>query len=235
VLHDDGGLAQPATRTRISNMLAKVETQSQVASVADPFAAGGSISSDGDTAYATVALDAQAADVPVDDVRAIIHTAQQAATDGLQVELGGDLMRGAAGGGGGASEGAGMLAALVILVFLFGSLLAAIVPLLTAVFAVGSTLGFVVLASHLFTRSRLHRARDDAGGARRRHRLCVADLLAVPQRAPEGCGTTGGSDNRTRYNRPLGAVRRLHRGDRPAGVACTRPRLVARGWPSASP
>ncbi|MDX6236908.1 MAG: hypothetical protein QOG10_1723 [Kribbellaceae bacterium] len=151
VLHDDRGLAQPATRTRISNMLVKVETQSHVASVADPFAAGGSISSDGDTAYATVALDAQAADVLVEDVRAIIHTAQQAATDGLQVELGGDLVRGAADGGGGASEGAGMLAALVILVLLFGSLLAASLPLLTAVFAVGSTLGLLVLASHLFT------------------------------------------------------------------------------------
>ena len=39
----------------------------------------------------------------------------------------------------------------MILVFLFGSLLAASLPLLTAVFAVGSTLGLLVLASHLFT------------------------------------------------------------------------------------
>ena len=39
----------------------------------------------------------------------------------------------------------------MILVFLFGSLLAASLPLLTAVFAVGSTLGLLVLGSHLFT------------------------------------------------------------------------------------
>ena len=53
-----------------------------------------------------------------------------------------------AGGGG---EGAGVLAALVILVFMFGSLLAASLPLITAVFAVGTTLGLVVLASHVAT------------------------------------------------------------------------------------
>jgi RND superfamily putative drug exporter len=84
-------------------------------------------------------------------VRAIITEAQAAAGDGLQVELGGDAVREAAEGGGGAAEGAGILAALVILVFLFGSLLAATLPLITAVFAVGSTLGLLVLASHVFT------------------------------------------------------------------------------------
>ena len=68
------------------------------------------------------------------------------------MELTGDAVRevqeSEAGGG---AEGAGMLAALVILVFMFGSLLAASMPLITAIFAVGSTLGLVVLASHVAT------------------------------------------------------------------------------------
>ncbi|MGG7614362.1 MMPL family transporter, partial [Streptomyces sp. ZG43] len=59
--------------------------------------------------------------------------------------------RGAEEAGGGAAEGAGMLAALVILVLFFGSLVAAAVPLVTAVFAVGGALGLIGLAAHLFT------------------------------------------------------------------------------------
>jgi len=149
VLHRDGGLA-PA-KQQIATMLGEVRKLPHVADVADPFTQSGSLSRDGRTAYSTVALDAPGTDIPVKDIRAIIDTAQRAATAGLQVELGGDLVRGAAEGEGGAAEGAGMLAALVILVFLFGSLLAASLPLLTAVFAVGSTLGLLVLASHVFT------------------------------------------------------------------------------------
>ena len=66
--------------------------------------------------------------------------------DGLRVELTGDAVRevqeSEAGGG---TEGAGMLAALVILLFLFGSFLAASLPLITALFAVGTTFGCVAL------------------------------------------------------------------------------------------
>ncbi|MDX3001247.1 MMPL family transporter [Kribbella solani] len=149
VVRADGGL--DADKSRVASMLAAVRGLPHVASVADPFTAPGSLSTDRRTAYSTVALDVALADMPIDDVRAIIHKAQDFARPGLQVEVGGDLARTAAESSGGASEGVGILAALVILVFLFGSLLAATLPLLTAVFAVGSTLGLLVLASHLFT------------------------------------------------------------------------------------
>lgn len=146
VLYDDEGLARD--KPRIGGMLAEVGALPHVAKVADPFT---TLSKDGKTAYSTVDLDVAAADMPTEDVRTIIDKAQAISKDGLQVELGGDLVRNAAEGGGGGAEGAGILAALVILVFLFGSLLAASLPLLTAVFAVGSTLGLLALASHLFT------------------------------------------------------------------------------------
>jgi RND superfamily putative drug exporter len=151
VLYDRSGLAGSATRARIGAMLTEVGKLPHVAAVADPFTTRGSVSQDGATAYATVALDVAAADMPAEDVRTIIHKAQEIAKDGLQVELGGDLVRSAQESSGGASEGAGILAALVILVLLFGSLLAASLPLLTAIFAVGSTLGVLVLASHFFS------------------------------------------------------------------------------------
>ena len=144
VLYAGSGLA--TQRARIDPMLAAVGKLPHVTAVGKP-----AESQDGRTAYATVALDVAAADMPAEDARAIIHEAQEISTDGLQVELGGDVVRNAQESAGGASEGAGILAALVILVLLFGSLLAATLPLLTAIFAVGSTLGLLVLASHFFS------------------------------------------------------------------------------------
>ncbi|MFJ8744216.1 MMPL family transporter [Embleya sp. NPDC127516] len=151
VLHDKAPVSVPATRERVERMLGAVRDLPHVAEVRSPYDDANAVSRDGLTAYATVTLDGVGTDVPKDAVTRIIDTAQAAETREatLRVELGGDQIRGAQEGGGGAAEGAGMLGALVVLVFLFGSLVAAAVPLLTAIFAVGSTLGLVVLASHL--------------------------------------------------------------------------------------
>ncbi|HEX5203694.1 MAG TPA: MMPL family transporter [Actinoplanes sp.] len=127
-------------------MLAQVRTLPHVAAVGQP-----EISPNKTIGYASVTLDAQAQDVPAPDVRRIIDTARSFGGDRLQVELGGDPVRGAEESSGGAAEGAGLLAALVILVFLFGSLLAASLPIIIAGFAVGSAIGLVALASHLAT------------------------------------------------------------------------------------
>jgi putative drug exporter of the RND superfamily len=118
--------------------------------VTGPYEQGGqALSPDGTVGYATVTLDGQSEEIPRADVRAMIDAAQAGGGDGLRVELGGEAVRGAEEAEGGGAEGAGILAALVILVFLFGSLLAATLPLATAIFAVGSALGLIALASHL--------------------------------------------------------------------------------------
>jgi RND superfamily putative drug exporter len=130
---DNGIFADP--------VLADVRTQPHVVSVS-PL----TLSENGTIGYSTVLLDKPSTDIPAEDVRRIIEVAQK--TD-LRVELGGDPIRNAQESGGGASEGIALLAALVILVFMFRSLLAAGLPVITAVFAVGSTLGVIVLVSHL--------------------------------------------------------------------------------------
>jgi RND superfamily putative drug exporter len=151
VVRDPDGVSAPATRERVEAMLDRVRTLPHVADVQSPFGGPGAVSADGTIAYATVTLDGQAQDVPLDDARAIIETAQAAEGDDLRVELGGDAVRGAEESEGGAAEGIGLFAALVILVLLFGSLLAASLPIVIAIFAVGSSIGLVVLASHLVT------------------------------------------------------------------------------------
>src|SRR5918998_1297114 len=140
VAHDRDGLPDE----RVDAMLADVRGLPHVAAVSEP-----NVSEDGTIGYATVAFDGPDENVPTADVQRIIDTAQAAGGDGLRVELGGDAVREAQESEGGGAEGAGMLAALVILVFLFGSLLAASLPLVTAIFAVGSTIGLIVLASHV--------------------------------------------------------------------------------------
>jgi RND superfamily putative drug exporter len=151
VLADPGGIRAPNVRQRVTAMLGRVAGLPQVAGVASPYASPAAISRDGTTGYATVMLDGQAPEIPATDVRSIIHTAQRAAGDGLRVELGGDAIRGAEESSGGAAEGAALLAALVVLVLLFGSIVAASIPIVIAVFAVGSAVGLVVLASHVAT------------------------------------------------------------------------------------
>src|SRR5215207_8329406 len=150
VVQDPDGLRSPAVRERVEAMLADVRELSHVAAVASPYMEDPTaLSRDGTIAYAAVAFDGLATDVPKADVVRIIDVAQAAGGDGLRVELGGDAVREAQEAEGGGAEGAGMLAALIILVLLFGSLFAAALPLVTAVFAVGTTLGLIVLASHV--------------------------------------------------------------------------------------
>jgi RND superfamily putative drug exporter len=127
----------------VRGVTASLEGLPHVASVGEPVVSAG-----GTVAYATVTLDASAQDVPAADVRRIIAAAHESA-GGFQVELGGDAVRGAEDGGGGPAEGAGILAALVILVLLFGSLLAASLPIIIAVFAVASSIGVIAMLSNV--------------------------------------------------------------------------------------
>ncbi|WP_395105936.1 MMPL family transporter [Actinomadura sp. SCN-SB] len=144
------GLRAPAVQRDVRAALGRIGGLPSVAAVRAPYDDAQAVSRDGTIGYATVTLTAKAESVPREDVVRIIDTARTAASPGVQVEVGGDAARGAEEGGGGA-EGAGMLAALVVLVLLFGSLIAAALPLVTALFAVGSAMGLIVLASRVAT------------------------------------------------------------------------------------
>ncbi|MFE9770404.1 MMPL family transporter [Streptomyces sp. NPDC005931] len=151
VLHDERGLDGTGTRDRVSAMLDKVAGLPGVAQVRSPYEDEQAVSRDGTVGYATVVLDGRSEDMTKDDTTRILDTARTAQSGGLTVELGGEAARALAEPSGGASEGVGMLAALVILGFMFGTVIAAGLPVITAVFAVGSTLGAIILLSHVFT------------------------------------------------------------------------------------
>ncbi|GII75394.1 membrane protein [Sphaerisporangium rufum] len=151
VMRDPGGLGGTATRERVEDMLARVKTLPHVAGVRSPYADQWMVARDGTIGYATVTLDGASQDVPVAAVTKIMDTARTAASGSLQVEFAGDPVMAAEPNPGGPAESIGLLAALIILMILFGSLLAATLPIVVAVFAVGSTISLIALASHVFT------------------------------------------------------------------------------------
>jgi RND superfamily putative drug exporter len=140
VLKADNGLA--TQRAAVEEVLGNVRLQPHVRSVTGPFE---TLSPDGRIGYATVTFDAASADLPYDDIVKFADAARRAGP--IDVALAGDPIERISEGGGPA-EGVGLLAALVVLVFLFRSLLAAGLPVITAVFAVGSTLGAITIVSH---------------------------------------------------------------------------------------
>ncbi|MER7767225.1 MMPL family transporter [Kitasatospora sp. NPDC096140] len=107
----------------------------QVTGAVSPFTAG-AVSKDGTTAYATVSYAAKAGELSKGATTALEQAAQHGRDAGLKVEVGGNALM-AKPDAGGSSEAIGMALSAVVLVITFGSLVAAGLPLLTAVVGVG--------------------------------------------------------------------------------------------------
>jgi RND superfamily putative drug exporter len=110
--------------------------------------ADGTVSPEGDVAYVTVHYAADAEDVTSQELDAL-HAATASAVDaGLRVEFGGEVIEANGDSEGRTSELIGMGVALVVLVISFGSLIAAGLPLVTALLGVvAAMMGIGVLAS----------------------------------------------------------------------------------------
>jgi len=145
VVKVDGGVA--TARGDVRSLLDEMKAVPHVASVDDPFAVPGGISPDGGTLVAHLRLDVtNPTDMPHVDSERLLDIAKAADRPGLDVALGGQSINLAEQGEIG-SEGIGLLAAAVILLLTFGSVVAAGLPILTAVagLAVSSTLTGLVL------------------------------------------------------------------------------------------
>jgi putative drug exporter of the RND superfamily len=104
------------------------------------------VSRDGRTATATLELDRAGFDVPDATGTKLIDLARQSSGDGLTILLGGNVIRNAEGGG--SPEGVGLLAAAVVLLIAFGSIVAAGLPLAVALFGLGISTSLIgVLAN----------------------------------------------------------------------------------------
>ncbi|MEU4172127.1 MMPL family transporter [Streptomyces sp. NPDC026665] len=116
----------------------------QVAAVADPYRAE-AVSKDGSTAYVSVTYKVTPPEVSDATRDALRETGQRAEQSGLKAEIGGDALTVTPAPG--AGEIAGVVIAGVVLVITFGSLLAASLPLLTALAGVGIAISVITALS----------------------------------------------------------------------------------------
>jgi RND superfamily putative drug exporter len=145
-----GTLRSPAARTAVTSMLARVAHLPHVVSVTNPYARGGQISRDGMIGLATVNLDEQAQNVPNSAVTTLISTAQSADSSLLNVQLGGAAVENVAVPSGEyTSVILGIVLALVVLFIAFRrSVLTALLPLISALMAIGAGLSIINILTH---------------------------------------------------------------------------------------
>jgi len=149
---ETGTLSSPQVASAVNAMLAKVRKLDFVTGVISPYQTG-LVSKDGKIGLATVQLDALAQNVTTTQAKDLIRTAQAVDTHLLNVQLGGAAIQiGETQGGGSTDFLVGALLALVVLFFAFRrSFLSALLPLLTAVVAIGIGTSFIGILSHAFS------------------------------------------------------------------------------------
>jgi RND superfamily putative drug exporter len=147
-----GTVLDQAVRARMSTMFAAVAKLPHVSNVISPYAsasAGKSISANRRIAFATVVFDEKANLLPKSAAERVVKTARTAAQPDLQVELGGQAIEVTQQAGFGLSTAVGLLAAIVVLLLTFGSLIAMGLPIVTALFGLGTGLGVIALFTHV--------------------------------------------------------------------------------------
>lgn len=107
----------------------------QVEQVSDPFADNAGVSEDGSTAYAVVDYKVTSMELEDETRDAITDVVDKEREDGLNIQAGGDALMVEPDMGNGEIIGVGI--ALVVLVITFGSLVAAGLPIITALIGVG--------------------------------------------------------------------------------------------------
>ncbi|HEV7658016.1 MAG TPA: MMPL family transporter [Mycobacteriales bacterium] len=143
VVKADGPVTAPAVRSAVEGLLGQIRTVPHVVAAPSPYGQRGAISADDRILQATIQLDAPNPDaMPVQDTQRIIDLAQAADRSGLQVAVGGQVVETATQGSIG-SEGIGLAAAAIILLLVFGSVVAAGLPILVAVVGLGVSASLV--------------------------------------------------------------------------------------------
>ncbi len=147
-----GSVRDAAVRNRMSALFAKVGGLPHVTGVVSPYtpqAAGRAVSSNGRIAFATVVFDQKANNLPISAAKNVVAAAKAARAPGLQIELGGQAIEQTEQEGFGLTTAVGLMAAMVVLLITFGSLVAMGLPIVTALFGLGTGLGLIALFTHV--------------------------------------------------------------------------------------
>ncbi|MEU7602552.1 MMPL family transporter [Streptomyces sp. NPDC040724] len=130
-------VTDPGPKAEVQKIVAGLKSgpgAEQISSVADPYEAQ-AVSQDGSTAYISAKYDVSGMELKDETRDALKDSGTAAKAAGLNVQIGGDALMAAPETGSG--EIIGIMVAAIVLVITFGSLIAAGLPLLTALIGVG--------------------------------------------------------------------------------------------------
>jgi RND superfamily putative drug exporter len=148
-----GNVTAPAVQSRVAPVLAQIARLPHVSGVVSPYSAPGAraVSRDGQIAFATVNFDQRANVLPKVAVERVISVAHTARSPRLEVQLGGQAIEQVEKVSIGTATAVGLIAAMVVLLITFGSVLAMGLPILTALLGLGTGIGLAGLASQVIS------------------------------------------------------------------------------------
>jgi RND superfamily putative drug exporter len=152
VLHAPSGtLTDSKYASAVNDAAASVAKAPFVASVVNPLTpqGAGALSKDQSTGYLSVTTSVNPGSLSTEQAQAIINAADTARQAGLEVQTGGQLGQKVSKPATESSETVGIIAAMVILAFTFGTLVATVLPIVTAIFALASTLAIIRMVGHV--------------------------------------------------------------------------------------
>jgi RND superfamily putative drug exporter len=143
-------VTDPAVKARITTMLAKVAKVPHVTNIVSPYSANGAtqVSRDQKVAFATVTFDRQAQSLGMSVATKLVNTAKTGDGPGLNVAVSGLLAENATKPSFGGT-GIGVLLAAIVLLLVFGSFFAMILPIVSALASLGTAIGFIGLLSNV--------------------------------------------------------------------------------------
>jgi uncharacterized membrane protein YdfJ with MMPL/SSD domain len=199
-----GTVEDQASKKAISESVAAVSKLPDVVSAPSPFGQQGAslISADKTTAYTPVLLDISAGELSVVDAQGVLDAAlKPAAAQGMQVAVGGPIGSTLSTPETESSEIVGIVLAMIILAFAFGSIVAMGMPIVSALFGLVPALCIIGLLGHLAsipsiaptlaTMIGLGVGIDYALFFVSRHRAGLADGLDVPESIGRTLATSG--------------------------------------------
>ena len=155
VLHvKSGKLTDSKYSSAVNEAAADVAKAPHVASVVNPLTSQGAsaLSKDKATGYLSVTTTVSAGQLSVGDAQQIIDAASKPAEKaGIEVQTGGQLGQKVSKPSTESSELIGIIAAMVILTFTFGTVVAMLLPIINAILALACTLAIIRVLSHVAT------------------------------------------------------------------------------------
>ena len=146
-------LTDPAIGHRINKLVAEINALPHVTPVTSPYDAAGKLVSTTDVnpehtvGFFQVPFSKQANTISGAEGREFVHSVTSTSGDGLTVAVTGQLAEQANNTSIG-STGIGVLLALVVLLIVFGSFFAALLPIISALFALGTAFNVIGVLSH---------------------------------------------------------------------------------------